>query len=101
MALLMGRALVQAANGAAPRKRGWFGRKNKAATPAATNDPAAPGTPAANAGAPGTGTATGTPAVGPHTTTGVDLTSAHVHHCRRCRFGRAQCMGMPSKVAID
>ncbi|CAL5227583.1 g10581 [Coccomyxa viridis] len=59
-----------AANGAAPRKRGWFGRKNKAATPAATNDPAAPGTPAATAGAPGTGTATGTPAVGPHTTTG-------------------------------
>ncbi len=73
MAVLMGCGLVQATSGAAPQKRGWFGRKNKAATPAATNEPAAPGTPAATAGGPGTGTATGTPAVGPHTTTGEAL----------------------------
>ena len=58
--------LQQPASGAAPRKRGWFGRKNTANTPAATSEPTAPGTPAATAGAPGTATGTEAPAPGGH-----------------------------------
>ena len=69
--LLMRCGPTQGTSGAAPRKRGWFGRKNQAATPAATNEPPAPGTPAAHAGASGTVPTTGTPVTGPNSTTGV------------------------------
>lgn len=56
---------LQPAAGAAPQKRGWFGRKNKGplANSAATTEPTAPGTPAATAGAPGTGPTTATGAL--------------------------------------
>ena len=77
MALLMKSGLMQATSGAAPRRRGWFGRKNQAGTPAATNEPPAPGTPAAHAGASGTAPTTGTPVAGPNATTGVSCQSTH------------------------
>ena len=87
----------------APQKRGWFGRKNKAATPTATNEPAAPGTPAATAGAPGTGTATDTPAVGSHTATGTALINAHdaAVDAQPVRIFTAHVhIWLPSKVAL-
>lgn len=65
-----------ATSGAAPRKRGWFGRKNQAAAPAATNEPTAPGTPAANAGTHGTAPTMGTPAATTGTATGEPTAAA-------------------------
>ena len=63
--------LAQATNGAAPRKRGWFGqRKNNNAASTGMREPISPRTPAATAGTPGTGATTDTPATGMNNTTG-------------------------------
>lgn len=89
--------LAQATNGAAPRKRGWFGqRKNNSATSTGMGEPTAPGTPAATAGTPGTGATTDTPATGMNNTTGAfPLSVSTTERSRRPGAGPACTPGSP------
>ncbi len=89
--------LAQATNGAAPRKRGWFGqRKNNSATSTGMGEPTAPGTPAATAGTPGTGATTDTPATGMNNTTGAfPLPVSTTERSRRPGAGPARTPGSP------